>query len=116
MIPEENDKAAGAMTTLMSNEKRKLTLNNIAGNQDASRLRSGSKRYSEPVVGGSGGGYQNPWGDNKRESIAEVQNRKKSNLPGSLKDIGKGLNRKLTDINFVMELLLCDVCSQLGQV
>lgn len=98
MIPEDNDEAAGTMTALMNNEKRKLTLNNIAGNQDASRLRSGSKRYSEPVVGGSGGGYQNPWGDTKRESIAEVQGRKMSNLPGSLKEIGRGLNRKLTEI------------------
>ena len=93
MIPEENDEAAGAMTTLMSNEKRKLTLNNIASNQDAGRLRSASKRYSEPVVGDKGG-HQNPWGDSKRESIADVQSRKKSNLPGSLKEIGKGLNRK----------------------
>lgn len=99
MVPEENDEAAGAMTTLMSNEKRKLTLNNIANNQDAAgQVRSGSKRYTEPVVGGtaggSGGGYQNPWDDNKRESIAAVQGRKKSSLPGSLRDLGRELNRK----------------------
>lgn len=92
MIPEENDEAAGAMTTLMSSEKRKLTLNNIANTQDAGRLRSGSKRYSEPVamVGGAGG-YR---GDSKRESVANGQSRKKSNLPGSLKELGRGLNRK----------------------
>ena len=90
MIPDENGQAAGAMTTLMSNEKRKLTLNNIANSQDTGRLRSGSKRYSEPVVGGT-----NPWGDSKRESVANINSRKKSNLPGSLKELGKGLNRKL---------------------
>ena len=102
MIPEGNDEAAGAMTTLMSNEKRKLTLNNIASNQDASRLRSGSKRYSEPVVGG----HQNPWGDNRRETIADVQSRKKSNLPGSLKEIGKGLNRKQTGIVYDADTII----------
>ena len=89
MIPEENNEAAGAMTNLMSNEKRKLTLDNIANNQDAAagRLRSGLKRFSEPVVGSTaaagGGGYQNPWG-----------NSKKSSLPGSLRELGSGLNCK----------------------
>ena len=101
MIPDENDEAAGAMTTLMSNEKRKLTLNNIASNQDPGRLRSGSKRYSEPVVGSTGGGYQNPWGDSKRESVADVQSRKKSNLPGSLKEVGRGLSCKQTVTLFI---------------
>ena len=94
MIPDESDQAAGAMTTLMSSEKRKLTLDNIANNQDTGRCRSGSKRYSEPVVGGTAL-YQNPWGDSKREIVADINGRKKGNLPGSLKEMGKGLNRKL---------------------
>ena len=89
MIPEENHEAAGATTTLMSNEKRKLTLDNIANNQDAAagRLRSGLKRFSEPLVGSTavagGGGYQNPWGNSKKNS-----------LPGNLRDLGSGLNCK----------------------
>lgn len=114
MIPDENDEAAGAMTTLMSNEKRKLTLNNIANSQDAAgRLRSGSKRYSEPVVGGTaaagGGGYQNPWGNSKSESIAAVQGRNKSSLPGSLRDLGRGLNRKQT-------VIICDTSTVVSEI
>lgn len=94
MIPDENDESTAAMTNLMTNVKRKLTLENIVQSKTSSRLRSGSKRYSEPSVPGAVG-YQNPWDENKRVSLSEVSCRKKSNLPGSLKELGKGLNRKL---------------------
>lgn len=94
MIPEEGDQSSSAMTSLMSNEKRKLTLANVDQNRASSRLPSGSKRYSEPTVGGAIGS-QNPWDDSKRVSLSEAGNRKSSNLPGSLKEVGKGLNRKL---------------------
>lgn len=90
MIPEEGDQAStAAMTALMSSDKRKLTLANVDQNRASARLPSGStKRYSEPIVGGAAG-HQNPWDDNKRLSVAE---RKKSTLPGGLKELGRGLN------------------------
>ena len=95
MIPDENDESTTtAMTSLMGNEKRKLTLGNIDQSRTSGRLRSGSKRYSEPSVGGAAG-HQNPWDESKRASLAEASGRKKSSIPGSLKELGKGLNCKL---------------------
>lgn len=94
MIPNEDDESTDAIATPVTNEKRKLTLENIVQSQTSSRLRSGSKRYSEPSVVGAVG-YQNPWDESKRVSLAEVSCRKRSNLPGSLKELGKGLNCKL---------------------
>lgn len=94
MIPEEDDQSVSAMTTLMGSEKRKQTLSNITHNQATARLQSGSKRYSEPIVGGAVG-YQNPWDESKRASVVDANGRKRSNLPGSLKELGRGLNRKL---------------------
>ena len=67
---------------------------NVTQNQMSSRQPSASKRYSEPAVGGATA-YQNPWDDNKRVSLAEVNGRKKSTLVGGIKNIGRGLNRKL---------------------
>lgn len=94
MIPDENNESTGSVTNLMTNEKRKLTLENVVESPTSSRLRSGSKRYSEPSVGGAVS-YQNPWDENKRVGLTELSCRKKSNLPGSFKELGKGLNRKL---------------------
>ena len=94
MIPEDDNQSASAMTTLMSSEKRRVTLANVNQSKKSSRQSSGSKRYSEPIVGGATG-HQNPWDDSKRISFAEVSGRKKSSMPGNLKEIGRGLNRKL---------------------
>ena len=90
MIPEEGDQAStAAMTALMSNDKRKLTVANVDQSRATARLQSATKRFSEPAVGGGGTGYQNPWDENKRLSVAE---RKRSTLPGHLKELGRGLN------------------------
>ena len=96
MIPEEGDQAStAAMTALMSNDKRKLTLANVDQSRATARLQSATKRLSEPAVGGGGGtGYQNPWDENKRLSMAE---RKRSTLPGHLKELGRGLNSEDAD-------------------
>ena len=87
MIPEEGDQAStAAMTALMSNDKRKLTLANVDQSRATARLQSATKRFSEPAVGGGGTGYQNPWDE---KSVTE---RKRSTLPGHLKELGRGLN------------------------